>query len=70
VATYSQVGAQFGFACGGLLSVFLPVMAAIQEICGRLGRITGMGVTANLAKSYPKSLVGFLVFTVVRSECL
>jgi Mn2+/Fe2+ NRAMP family transporter len=36
-------------------------MAAIQEICGRLGRITGSGLAANLAKCYPKVLLRFLV---------
>lgn len=61
VATYSQVGAQFGFDMLWITLFSFPLMAAIQEICGRLGRITGMGVTANLRKSYPKSLVGFLV---------
>jgi Mn2+/Fe2+ NRAMP family transporter len=38
-----------------------PLMSAIQEICGRLGRITGMGVAANLSKLYPKFVVDFLV---------
>jgi Mn2+/Fe2+ NRAMP family transporter len=38
-----------------------PLMAAIQEICARLGRITGMGVAANLAKCYPKTFVRGLV---------
>jgi NRAMP (natural resistance-associated macrophage protein)-like metal ion transporter len=61
VATYSQVGALFGFDMLWITLFSFPLMAAIQEICGRLGRITGMGVTANLRKSYSKSLVGFLV---------
>jgi len=38
-----------------------PLIAAIQEICARLGRITGMGVAANLAKCYPKTVVPGLV---------
>ena len=57
VATYSQVGAQFGFDMLWITLFSFPLMAAIQEICGRLGRITGIGVTANLRKTYPKSLV-------------
>src|SRR6266496_6437942 len=61
VATYSQVGAQFGFDMLWITLFSFPLMAAIQEICGRLGRITGMGVTANLRKAYSKRLVGFLV---------
>jgi len=62
IATYSQVGAQFGFAMLWTMLFSFPLMAAMQEICGRLGRITGMGVAGNLAKCYPKSLVRAVVF--------
>ncbi|HEY1471631.1 MAG TPA: Nramp family divalent metal transporter [Candidatus Acidoferrum sp.] len=61
IATYSQVGAQFGFAMLWTMLFSFPLMASIQEICARLGRITGMGVAANLAKCYPKSVVRGLV---------
>jgi NRAMP (natural resistance-associated macrophage protein)-like metal ion transporter len=61
IATYSQAGAQFGFAMLWVMLFSFPLMAAIQEICGRLGRITGLGLAANLAKCYPKILVRFLV---------
>jgi len=61
IATYSQAGAQFGFAMLWVMLFSFPLMAAIQEICGRLGRITGMGLAANLAKCYPKILVRSLV---------
>jgi NRAMP (natural resistance-associated macrophage protein)-like metal ion transporter len=61
IATYSQAGAQFGFAMLWIMLFSFPLMAAIQEICARLGRITGLGVAANLAKCYPKSVVRSLV---------
>jgi NRAMP (natural resistance-associated macrophage protein)-like metal ion transporter len=61
IATYSQAGAQFGFAMLWTMLFSFPLMAGIQEICARLGRITGMGVTANLAKCYSKSVVRGLV---------
>jgi NRAMP (natural resistance-associated macrophage protein)-like metal ion transporter len=57
IATYSQVGAQFGT---GLLWTTLfsyPLMVAMQEISARLGRITGAGVAANLRKHYPKPVL-------------
>jgi len=38
-----------------------PLMAAIQEICGRIGRVTGCGLAANLRKSYPKPLLFFVL---------
>jgi len=61
IATYSQVGAQFGFAMLWTMLFSFPLMAAIQEICARLGRITGVGVAANLAKCYSKTVVRGLV---------
>ena len=57
IATYSQIGAQFG---NGLLWTMLlsyPLMAAIQEICARIGRVTGGGLAANLRKNYPKPIL-------------
>ena len=51
IATYSQVGAQFGFA---MLDndFFLPLMAGIQEISAWIGRVTGMGIAANIRRHY------------------
>src|SRR5215471_9238663 len=57
IATYSQVGAQFGFGMLWTMFFSYPLMTAIQEICARLGRITGVGVAENLRRHYPKSLV-------------
>jgi NRAMP (natural resistance-associated macrophage protein)-like metal ion transporter len=54
IATYSQVGAQFGFGMLWTMLFSLPLMAAIQEICGRLGRITGAGIGENLRRHYAK----------------
>jgi NRAMP (natural resistance-associated macrophage protein)-like metal ion transporter len=66
IATYSQVGAQFGMAMLWTMLFSFPLMAAIQEICARLGRITGEGVAANLRKHYPKPLL----FSVVALLCV
>src|SRR5215472_11685564 len=57
IATYSQVGAQFGTAMLWTTLFSFPLMAAMQEICARLGRITGAGVSANLRRHYPKPLL-------------
>jgi len=61
IATYSQAGAQFGLAMLWVTLFSFPLMTAIQEICGRLGRITGLGLAANLGKRYPRGAVAFLV---------
>ncbi len=57
IATYSQVGAQFGTGLLWTMLFSFPLMAAIQEICARLGRITGAGIAANLRRNYPKPLL-------------
>jgi NRAMP (natural resistance-associated macrophage protein)-like metal ion transporter len=66
IATYSQVGATFGFGLLWTVIVTYPLMAAIQEICGRFGRITGMGIAESLRKCYPRPLV----YSVVLLLCV
>ncbi|MGB6200275.1 MAG: Nramp family divalent metal transporter [Candidatus Acidiferrales bacterium] len=62
IATYSQVGAQFGMGMLWTMLFSFPLMSAIQEICARLGRITGEGVAENIRKNYPKPLLYGLIF--------
>ena len=44
IATYSQTGAQFGYSQLWLALWMLPFMVAIQEVCGRVGVVTGRGL--------------------------
>ncbi|HET8967079.1 MAG TPA: divalent metal cation transporter, partial [Candidatus Acidoferrum sp.] len=60
IATYSQVGVQFGLSMLWTVLFSFPLMSAIQEICARLGRITGSGIAASMNKRFPKPLVIFL----------
>jgi len=52
IATYSQSGAQFGYSMTWLMLFTWPLMAAIQEISARIGRVTGKGIAANLREHY------------------
>lgn len=61
IATYSQVGAQFGFGMLWTMLFTFPLMAAMQEVCGRLGRITGEGIASSVRKHYPRPLLLGLV---------
>jgi NRAMP (natural resistance-associated macrophage protein)-like metal ion transporter len=61
IATYSQVGAQFGFSISWTMLVSYPLMAAIQEISGRIGRTTGRGVAGNIRRHYPAWLLNAIV---------
>jgi Mn2+/Fe2+ NRAMP family transporter len=57
IATYSQVGAQFGYGMGWTLLFSYPLMSAIQEISARIGRVTGHGVAGNLRRHSPAWLL-------------
>jgi NRAMP (natural resistance-associated macrophage protein)-like metal ion transporter len=57
IATYSQVGAQFGYGMSWLMLFSYPLMCAIQEISARMGRTTGRGVAGNMRRHGPRRLV-------------
>jgi NRAMP (natural resistance-associated macrophage protein)-like metal ion transporter len=61
IATYSQAGAQFGYAIGWTMLFSLPLVVAIQEISARVGRVTGRGIAANLRRHYPLPLLHSMV---------
>jgi len=57
IATYSQAGAGFGLATLWTALITFPLMAAIQEMCARIGIVTNEGLTGTLKKNYPKSIL-------------
>ncbi|HWC51964.1 MAG TPA: divalent metal cation transporter [Chitinophagaceae bacterium] len=57
IATYSQAGAQFGLATLWTALITFPLMASIQEMCGRIGLVTSKGVTGTLKQYYPRSVL-------------
>ena len=65
IATYSQAGAKFGLTTLWTALITFPLMAAIQEMCARVGLITTAGLTTTIKKYYPKSLLYFMmIFSV------
>jgi len=65
IATYSQVGAQFGYGMLWTMLISYPLMGAIQEISARVGRVTGRGIAANLRKYYPRWVLYPVVALIV-----
>jgi NRAMP (natural resistance-associated macrophage protein)-like metal ion transporter len=68
IATYSQAGAQFGFATLWLALFSYPFMCAIQEISARIGRVTGVGISANIRKAFPRPVVYCIVAMLLFSS--
>ena len=69
IATYSQAGAQFGLNMLWTMPVTFPLMAAIQSLCARIGRVTGKGLAANIKATFPpivlRSVVALLLIANV-----
>jgi len=61
IGTYSQAGAQLGYGIGWTMIVSFPLMAAIQEISGRVGRVPGRGIAGNVCRHYPPLLLNIVV---------
>ena len=61
IGTYSQAGAQLGYGIGWTMLLTFPLMAAIQEISARVGRVTGHGIAGNVCRHYSSWLLNVVV---------
>jgi len=61
IATYSQVGAAFGFGLAWVMLFSYPLMAVTQAISARIGCVTGSGIAQNLRFHYPRGVLRSVV---------
>ena len=57
IVTYSMAGAKFGTALLWLAPVAWPLMTAVQDMCARVGLVTGGGLMDALSKKFPRGLL-------------
>jgi NRAMP (natural resistance-associated macrophage protein)-like metal ion transporter len=57
IATYSQVGAQFGFGMLWMVLFLYPLMTVVQEMCARIGLVTGSGLVGAIKKRHSVKIV-------------
>ena len=70
IATYSQAGAEFGLNMLWTMPLAFPLMAAVQEMCGRIGRVTGKGLAANIKLAFPPLVLKILVVLLLVANTL
>lgn len=70
IGTYVQSGAQFGYAQLWTALFTFPVMATVQEMSGRIGRVTGKGLSAVMGELYPRWFVLLLVALQVATNTI
>jgi NRAMP (natural resistance-associated macrophage protein)-like metal ion transporter len=57
IATYSQAGAAYGLSTLWTALITFPLMAAIQEMCARIGLVTAHGLAGTLKAHYSKPVL-------------
>lgn len=70
IATYSQTGALFGFSQAWTAIFSFPLMAAIQEMCGRIGLVSGHGLAGVISKHYSKKVLYMAVFLLFTANTI
>ena len=70
IATYSQAGAQFGFGLLWMAVFAFPLMLVVQEMCARIGLVTGRGLASNIRSHFGrKILYGSTLFLFIANTC-
>ncbi len=70
IATYSQVGAGFGYSILWTAIFTLPLMVGIQTVSARIGRVTGHGLAANIRKHYSPWLLRGIVVLLLAANTI
>lgn len=65
IGTYTTAGAALGFLTLWTALVTLPLMAAVQFICAKIGMVSGMGLAGVLRRYYPRWLIYFAISLLV-----
>src|SRR3989344_5212758 len=61
IAKYFQTGAQFGYGQLWTALFSIPFMTVIQEMCGRIGMVTGKGLAGVIKSNYSRAILYFTV---------
>lgn len=57
IGTYSQTGAQYGFQLLWLSAFTFPLMAVVQEMCARIGLVTGRGLAGAIRVHFSRRMI-------------
>lgn len=70
IATYTQTGARFGFGLLWTSLFMLPMMSAVQEMVGRIGMVSGQGLTAVVRKHLPRWVLYMFVTLILAANTI
>jgi NRAMP (natural resistance-associated macrophage protein)-like metal ion transporter len=70
IATYSVAGAQLGTKLLWTALLTWPLMAAVQMMCARIGKVTGQGLAANFKRRFPSWLLLIVVTALLAANTI
>lgn len=70
IVTYAQAGVTLGYHALWTALFSIPFMIAAQEMCARIGIVTGQGLAANMRRRFSKPVVIFLVALLFAANTL
>lgn len=63
IATYSTMGSQFGFQMLWVMVILFIGVAVVQEMCARMGVVTGKGLSDLIRENFPLRVTAFVMLT-------
>jgi NRAMP (natural resistance-associated macrophage protein)-like metal ion transporter len=70
IATYSIAGALLGTRLLWTALITWPLMAAVQMMCARIGKVTGEGLAGNFKKRFPRWLLLIFIFALLGANTI
>ena len=70
IATYSVAGAQLGTKLLWTALLTWPLMAAVQMMCARIGKVTGQGLAANFKQRFPSWLLRVVIVALLAANTI
>ena len=70
IATYSVAGAQLGTKLLWTALLTWPLMAAVQMMCARIGKVTGQGLAANFKQRFPSWLLHVVIVALLAANTI
>jgi Mn2+/Fe2+ NRAMP family transporter len=68
IGTYAVAGASLGYATLWTALITLPLMAAVQFMCAKIGMVSGRGLSGVLREQYPRQLLYAAVLGLIRQH--
>lgn len=70
IATYTQTGTTLGYQGLWMALFSIPLMITVQEMCARIGIVTGKGLANNIRRSFSRPVVIFLIALLFAANTL